>query len=246
MEMEICGFQPHLISYFPWGEVSSRPFSHDLLGHFMGGHHLFSGFFQGGHAVFKHGQEHLSRGWIRPEFISEHEGEQGSFCGVMWGGVVLEFGSREEIWPTSGVVGTKDMKVGFDFLIGLFSLSICLGVVGSGKSNVVFEESSKSLPRAKVNWGPLSDIRVSWRLNRLKTFWKKSFPTSAASMVFEHGMMITPFIRLWLTTTMMESRPSTRGKSVTKSTESCLKGNMEVDGMGFNGGHIGWVFTLFC
>ena len=33
---------------------------------------------------------------------------------------------------------------------------------------------------------------------------------------------------------------------MTKSTESCLKGNKEVDGIGFNGGHIRWVFTLFC
>ena len=98
---------------------------------------------------------------------------------------------------------------------------------------------ASSLARAEVNWGPLSDIKVSWRPNHLKTFWKKSFPTSATSMVFEHGMMITPFVRPWLTTTMMESRLSTRGKSMTKSTESCLKGNIEVDGMGFNGGQVG-------
>ena len=44
-----------------------------------------------------------------------------------------------------------------------------------------------SLARAEVNWGPLSDIKVSWRLNHLKTLWKKSFPTSATSMVFEHA-----------------------------------------------------------
>ena len=103
-----------------------------------------------------------------------------------------------------------------------------------------------SLTRAEANWGPLSNIRVSWRPNHLKTFWKKSFSTSATSMVFEHGIMITPFIRLWLTMTMMESRPFTSSKSVTRSTESCLKGNKEVDGIGFNGGHVRWVFTLFC
>ena len=62
---------------------------------------------------------------------------------MMWGRVMLKFGSREEIWPTSGVVGTKDLKVGFNLLIGSFCLSICLGVVGSGKSDVIFEESSK-------------------------------------------------------------------------------------------------------
>ena len=105
---------------------------------------------------------------------------------------------------------------------------------------------ASSLTRAEANWEPLSDIKVSWRLNHLKTFWKKSFPTSATLMVFEHGIMITPFIRPWLTMTMMESRPFTRGKSVTRSTESCLKGNKEVDGIGFNRGHVRWVFTLFC
>ena len=105
---------------------------------------------------------------------------------------------------------------------------------------------ASSLARAEANWGPLSDITVSWSPNRLKTFWKKSLPTPAASMDFELGMMITPFVRLWLTMTMMKSMLPTRGRSVTKSTESCLNGSAEVDGTGFNGGHVGWVFTLFC
>ena len=53
---------------------------------------------------------------------------------------MLEFSSREEIQPTSGVVGAKDSKVSFDFLVDPFGLSICLGVVGCGKSNIVLEE----------------------------------------------------------------------------------------------------------
>ena len=77
-------------------------------------------------------------------------------------------------------------------------------------------------------------------------FWKKNLPTSAALMVFEHRMMITLFIRPWSTMTMMESMFSTRGKLVTKSTKSCLNGSIKVDGIRFNRGHIGWVFTLFC
>ena len=59
----------------------------------------------------------------------------------MEGGVMLELGSREEIKPTFVVVGTKDSKVCFDFLIGTFSLSIGLGVVGSGEFHVILEES---------------------------------------------------------------------------------------------------------
>ena len=62
-----------------------------------------------------------------------------------------------------------------------------------------------SLAKAEANWGPLSDMIVLWSPNHLKTLWKKSFPTPMVLMVFEQGMMITPFIRLWLTVTIMES-----------------------------------------
>ena len=137
------GLQPHLISYFPWGEVPSGPFSHDPPSSFMSSHCFFSGFFQGDHAVFKGRQEHLSRGWICSRFISKHEGEWGSFRGVMGGGVVLEFGSGKKVRPTLGVVGAKDMKVDLDFLVGLFGLSIHLEMVGRGESYVIFEESSE-------------------------------------------------------------------------------------------------------
>ena len=56
---------------------------------------------------------------------------------------MLEFCSREEVRPTLGVVGTKDVEIGFDLLVCLFSLSIHLGVVSSGKSDIVFEEPSE-------------------------------------------------------------------------------------------------------
>ena len=55
MEAEICGFQPDLISYFSWSETSGGAFSRDLMGSFVSGHCLLSGFFQGGHVVFKCG-----------------------------------------------------------------------------------------------------------------------------------------------------------------------------------------------
>ena len=59
----------------------------------------------------------------------------------MWGRVVLEFGSREEIKPGFGVVSTKDVKICFNLLIGAFRLSIGLRVIGGGESYVVLEES---------------------------------------------------------------------------------------------------------
>ena len=61
----------------------------------------------------------------------------------MWGRVVLEFGGREEVWPTSRVIGTEDSKIGFNLLIGSFCLSVSLWVVSSGEPDIVFEESSK-------------------------------------------------------------------------------------------------------
>ena len=59
--------------------------------------------------------------------------------------------------------------------------------------------------------------------------------TPATSMVFEPGTRITPFIRPWLTMTINESCLFEGGKSVTKSTKSCLKGRGEDDGMGVSG-----------
>ena len=59
-------------------------------------------------------------------------------------------------------------------------------------------------------------------------------------MVFEQGMRITPFVRLWLIITIDESCPFEGGRSVTRSTASCLKGRNEDDGMGASGGQVGW------
>ena len=66
---------------------------------------------------------------------------------------------------------------------------------------------ASSLAKAEANWGPLSDITESCRPNLLKTWEKKSLATSMASTVLEQGMMITPFIRPWSTTTKIEFLP---------------------------------------
>ena len=100
--------------------------------------------------------------------------------------------------------------------------------------------------KAEANWGPLLDIRESCRPNLLKTWEKNSLATPMASIVLEQGIMITPFVRPWSTTTKIESLLRTSGRSVTRSTDICLKGSAEVEGMGCNGGLVGWVFALFC
>ena len=91
-----------------------------------------------------------------------------------------------------------------------------------------------------MNCGPLSKINESCRLKRLNTWWRKSLATPAMSMVFEQGMKITPFVRPWSTTTINESCLFDGGRSIMRSTESCLKGRGEEDGIGVSGGWVGW------
>ena len=56
---------------------------------------------------------------------------------------MLEFSGGKKISPRLGIVGAKDPKVGFDLLVGAFGLSVSLGVVSSGESNVIMEESGE-------------------------------------------------------------------------------------------------------
>ena len=54
----------------------------------------------------------------------------------------MKLSGREEIHPFPGVVGTEDVEICFDLLIGSFCLSISLWVVCSGELDIVVEESS--------------------------------------------------------------------------------------------------------
>ena len=66
---------------------------------------------------------------------------------------MLEFCKRKELGPLMGITGAEDTKVGFDFLIGSFGLSISLRVVRGGESNVVFEDSGKFLGERRGELG---------------------------------------------------------------------------------------------
>ena len=74
-------------------------------------------------------------------FITVKEGEQRCLGGAVWGRVVVEFGGGKELYPFGRVVGTEDVEIGLEFLIGLFRLSISLRMVGSGESYIVFKEA---------------------------------------------------------------------------------------------------------
>jgi hypothetical protein len=58
-------------------------------------------------------------------------------------------------------------------------------------------------------------------------------------IIFKHGVIITPFISLWSTTTMTESKPPEGGRSVMRSTERKVKGVVAEEGMGMRGGVTG-------
>ena len=79
-------------------------------------------------------------------------------------------------------------------------------------------------------------MRVLCRPNHLKTKLKSNWAIPAASTVSEQGARITPFVRPWSTTTMTESNLEEGGRSVMRSTESCLKGRETVDEIGQRGG----------
>ena len=54
---------------------------------------------------------------------------------------MVEFCRGEELCPFSWVIGTEYVEIGLEFLIGSFSLSVGLRVVGGGESYVVVEET---------------------------------------------------------------------------------------------------------
>ena len=101
------------------------------------------GFFKIRQVFFQRREEGLSKRRVGPGFISKEEGKQRYFGGMVGGGIVLEFSGGKKISPRLGIVGAKDPKVGFDFLVGAFGLSVSLGVVSSGKADVIMEESGE-------------------------------------------------------------------------------------------------------
>ena len=53
---------------------------------------------------------------------------------------MMKLSGGKEMCPFPRVVGTEDAKVCFDLLIGLFGLSIHLGVICDGEFDIIVEE----------------------------------------------------------------------------------------------------------
>ena len=70
---------------------------------------------------------------------------------------MVEFCRRKELYPFSWVVGTKDAEICFKLLIGSFSLTISLRMIGSREVNIILEEMSKFLDKDK------SELRATVR-----------------------------------------------------------------------------------
>ena len=84
--MEIGGFQPHFIAYFPGDKFPRRSFGYDWAHSFVRGKGFLLGGFEGGKTIFKSREEGLSKWWIGPGFISREKGETlVELCGTeLW------------------------------------------------------------------------------------------------------------------------------------------------------------------
>ena len=78
---------------------------------------------------------------------------------------------------------------------------------------------SSSTNALEANCGPRSEMILSGNPNLLYKFSSKSFLVSLAVMVLLHGMIITPLLRPWSTTTKIESKLLIEGRLVMKSIE---------------------------
>ena len=71
---------------------------------------------------------------------------------------MLELSGGKELGPLVWVIYAEDPDVSFDFLIGSFSLSISLGVIGSREADIVFKDSSEFSGEGRCElWATIRD-----------------------------------------------------------------------------------------
>ena len=146
-------FKPYFVSSFPRGKFLSDAIAHETMGKFMDGQGFMMSFFKVGEVFFEGGEDSFSYSWVGLRFISKEKGKWGYFGGMVRGSVMLEFSSGKKVGPGSGIVGAENTEVGFHLLIDSFSLSISLGMIGCGESDVVVEELGKFLSKGRSKLG---------------------------------------------------------------------------------------------
>ena len=57
----------------------------------------------------------------------------------MRNGVVKEFSCGEKFCPFLRIVGTEDLEISLNFLVGLLDLPICLRVIGGAEADIVMK-----------------------------------------------------------------------------------------------------------
>ena len=66
-------------------------------------------------------------------FISHHEIERRLICDGMGAVIVGEFCMGNQFRPRCGIIAAEDTKIGLDFLVDSFHLSVGLRVIGGGE-----------------------------------------------------------------------------------------------------------------
>ena len=98
-----------------------------------------------------------------------------------------------------------------------------------------------------ANCGPQSEMILSSKLNLLYKFSSSNLAVPSAVIVLSHGMRITPLVSPWSTTTRIESKLSTGGKSVMRSIEQLANGHVNLaPSVGTNAGFAGLQSILNC
>ena len=108
---------------------------------------------------------------------------------------MVKLSGRKEVHPFPRVVGTEDVKICFNLLIGPFGLSICLRVICGGELDIIVEESCQFSSKGECELWVFVRYQGIMESKSFEHMGEEKLATPAASMVFVQGMRITPFLR---------------------------------------------------
>ena len=108
--------------------------AHDLSCEFVSGEGLVAGGREGFKTGFYCGNGGLGNNRGKGTgFISHHEIERELVGDRMGAMIVSEFCVGDRFGQRCGIIAAEDMKIGLDFLVDSFCLSVGLRVIGSGE-----------------------------------------------------------------------------------------------------------------
>ena len=131
--------------------------------------------------------------WLSRAGINVFLSEGRDFGWDMRNRIVLKVRKLDYWWGLH--IGTKDLKISLNFLIGLLGLSICLRVIHSGEAYIVFEDLGEFSSKGRDKLGSTIRDYSIVQSEAFKHIPKKSWVIQFASTVLRQGTRITPFIR---------------------------------------------------